>query len=109
MRKEVYCSSSRALCAPRSGASRRSRTTCNGQKPRTGNESSVVCVRETQYARGRPARAQQRSVRVRASKGYGCRCGVLTRGQRTIYAEAGRVHGRRVAHIGQRSINTDTI
>ena len=81
MRKEVYCSSSRALCVQRAGTVRRSRT----------------YVREAQYAHGRPACAQQRSVRVRAGRVYGC--GVLARGQKTIYADAGRVHGRRVVHV----------
>ena len=81
MRKEVYCSSSRALCAQRAGTAGRSRT----------------YVREAPCARGRPAHAQQRSVRVRVSRGYGS--GVLTRGQKTIYADAGRVHGRRVVHV----------
>jgi len=54
MRKEVYCSSSRELCAQRAGTAGRSRT----------------YVREAQRARGRPVRAQQRSVRVRAGRGY---------------------------------------
>jgi len=49
------------------------------------------CVRETQYARGRPAHAQKRSVQCRACRVYGC-C-VLARGQKTIYADAWRVHG----------------
>ena len=77
----VYCSSSRALYAQRAGAARRGRT--------TGNMSSDVRV--TQYACGRPARAQQRSVRVRAGRVYGC--GVLARGQQTVDADACGVHG----------------
>ena len=54
-------------------------------------DGASVCVRETQYARGRPAHVQQRSVRWWA--GRVCGCGVLARGQKTIYADAGRVHG----------------
>jgi hypothetical protein len=111
MGKEVYCSSSRALCAQLAGAARRSRTTRswhqlpgNGssvvyvreaptrswQELCAGDGSSVLYVRESQYALGRPARAQQRSVLVQAGRVYGC--GVLARGQKTIYADAGRVH-----------------
>ena len=53
MRQEVYCNSSRALCTQRAGAVRRSRTTRSGQELRSGNGSSVLYVREVQYARGR--------------------------------------------------------
>ena len=85
MGKEVYCISSRALYAQRAGAAHRSRTTRSWhQLP--GNGSSVVYVRGAQYACGRPARAQQRSVRVRAGRVYGC--GVLAYGQKTIDADA---------------------
>ena len=85
MGKEVYCSSSRALYAQRAGAARRGRT--------TGNMSSDV--RSAQCACGRPARAQQRSVRVRAGRVYGC--GGLARGQDTIDADAWAVHGQESA------------
>jgi hypothetical protein len=44
MRKEVYCSSSRALCAQRAGAARRSRITRSGQE-RASKEQGVVKVR----------------------------------------------------------------
>jgi hypothetical protein len=74
MGKEVYCSSSRELYAQRAGVTRRSRTMhrlC--QKLCDGNVSSDV--QGTQYACGRPACAQQRNVRVRAGRVYGC--GVL--------------------------------
>ena len=78
MGKEVYCSSSRELYAQRAGAARRGRTTHSlWQKLCAGNVSSDV--RGAQYACGRPARAQQRSVRVRSGRVYGC--GVLARGQ----------------------------
>ena len=52
MGKEVYFSSSRTLCAQHAGAAHRSRTTrsCH-QLPWNG--SSVVYVREAQYACGR--------------------------------------------------------
>ena len=40
---------------------------------------------------------QQRSVRWRAGRVYGC--GVLARGQKTIYADAGRVHGCGYVHV----------
>jgi hypothetical protein len=78
MGKEVYYSSSRPLYAQRAGAARRSRTTHSlWQKLCAGNVASDVRV--AQYACGRPARAQQRSVRVRSGRVYGC--GVLARGQ----------------------------
>jgi hypothetical protein len=78
MGKEVYCSSSRSLYAQRAGAARRSRTTHSlWQKLCAGNVASDVRV--AQYACGRPARAQQRSVRVRSGRVYGC--GVLAPGQ----------------------------
>ena len=97
MRKEVYCSSSRALCAQLAGAARRSRTMRSWQELGAGDGSSVLYVREAQYASGRPVCAQQRSVRVRSGRVYGC--SVLASGQKTIYADAGRVHGRRVVHV----------
>jgi hypothetical protein len=63
MRKEVYCSSSRALCAQRAGSGRRSRTTRIGQELVAGNESSVVriaCARGAVYARESSARAAEK-------------------------------------------------
>ena len=45
----------------------------------TGHGASVVYVRWAQDACACPARTQQRSVRVRAGRVYGC--GVLARGQ----------------------------
>ena len=96
MGEEVYCSSSRSRGAWLAGAVCRGRTMRSLQELRAGDGASV-CVQEAQYVRGRPAHAQQRSVRVRASRGYGC--GVLARGQKTIYTDAGRVHGRRVVHV----------
>ena len=75
MGKEVYCSSSRELCAQLAVDARRSRTTLSWQEVCAGDGSSVLYVRESQYASGRPVRAQQRSVRVRAGRVYGC--GVL--------------------------------
>ena len=59
MRKEVYCSSSRALCAQLAGAARRSRTMRSWQELGAGDGSSVLYVREAQYARGRPARSRE--------------------------------------------------
>ena len=61
-----------------SGAAHGSRTTRSWQQL-PGHVSSVVYVRWAPYACGRPARTQQRSVRVRAGIVYGCR--VLARGQ----------------------------
>jgi hypothetical protein len=76
--KEVYFNSSRALYAQRAGAARRGRTTHSlWQKVIAGNLASDV--RAAQYTCGRPARTQQRSVRVRTGRVYGC--GVLARGQ----------------------------
>ena len=59
MGKEVYCSSSREICTQLAGAVLRSRTTRSWhQLP--GNGSSVVYVREAQYACGRPSRAAEK-------------------------------------------------
>ena len=74
MGKEVYCSSSRALYAQRAGAARRGRTT-HSVWQRLCARNMTSGVRGAQCACGRPARAQQRSVRVRAGRVYGC--GVL--------------------------------
>ena len=98
MGEEVCCSSSRSHVARLAGAVCRGRITRSWQELCAGDQLSV-CVREAQYVRGRPARAQQRSVRVRTG---------LARGQETIYVDAGRVHGR-VCARGQRAIDTDTI
>ena len=105
MGEEVYCSSSREHGAWLAGAMCRRRTTRCLQELRAWDGASV-CVRESQYARGRPAHAQQRSVRVQSGRVYGY--GVLTHRQETIYADAGRVHGQ-VCARGQRAIDTDTI
>ena len=70
MGEEVYCSSSREHGAWLAGAMCRRRTTRSWQELHVGDGSSA-CVREAQYARGRPAHAQQRSVRVRACRVYG--------------------------------------
>ena len=93
MGEKVYCSSSRVLYAQRAGAAHGSRTTRSWhQLP--GNGSSVVYVRGAQYARECPARAYHRSVLVRTGRVYGC--SVLARGQKTIDADAERVHGARI-------------
>jgi hypothetical protein len=105
MGEEVCCSSSRSHVARLAGAVCRGRITRSWQELCAGDQLSV-CVREAQYVRGRPARAQQRSVRVRTGRVY--EYGVLARRQETIYADAGRVHGR-VCARGQRVIDTDTI
>ena len=102
MRKDVSCKSSKSHGAWLAGAVCRGRTTRSWQELLAEDQSSV-CVRESQYARRRPARAQQRSVRVRSGRVYGC--GVLARGQRTIYADAGRVHGCEYVHV-DREIST---
>ena len=90
MGKEVYCISSRALYAQRAGAARRGRTT-HSVWQRLCARNMTSGVRVAQYACGRPARAQQRSVRVRSGRVYGC--GVLARGQQTVDADACGVHG----------------
>jgi len=89
MGREVYCSSSRALYAQRAGAGRRSRTThILWQKLCAGNTRDAVCVRASS------AREHFSAVRVRAGRVYGC--GVLACGQKTIDADAERVHGARI-------------
>ena len=92
MRKEMSCKSSRSHGAGLAGAIRRCR--------RSG---SVGCEK-ARNARECPARAHHRSVRVRAGRVYGCR--VLARGQKTIYADAGRVHGVRGTDTADREIST---
>ena len=91
--KEVCCSSSRAHGSWFAGAMCRSRTTRCWQEL-GAEDGDHVCVREAQYALWRPAHAQQRSVWWRAGRVYGC--GVLARGQKTMYTDAGRVHGEYV-------------
>jgi hypothetical protein len=88
----MSCKSSRSHGVGLAGAIRRCR--------RSG---SVGCEK-VRNARECPARAHHRSVRVRTGRVYGCRA--LARGQKTIYADAGRVHGVRGTDTADREIST---
>jgi hypothetical protein len=74
-----------------------------GAMLRCRRSGSVGCEK-VRNARECPARAHHRSVRVRTGRVYGCRA--LARGQKTIYADAGRVHGVRGTDTADREIST---
>ena len=98
MGKEVYCSSSRTLYAQRAGAAYRSRTTRSWhQLPGTG--SSVVYVREAQYACGR---------RVFGCDQVECMGTVYSRADSRLSTRMPRECMGREYAGGQRAIDTDT-
>jgi hypothetical protein len=86
MGKEVCFSSSRSHGAWLAGAVCRGRTTRSWQELGSGDQSSE-CVRE----------AQQRSVRVRAGRVYGC--GVLARDRKLCTRIQGECIGCEYVHV----------